>query len=168
MKKLATILALVTIFAAGCGKESQPGGPGATNGAATNGAATDGAAKDRTADKERTFTITVPGTTVDIDQGEQDEVTIKLNRGSEFKETVNVAFDAPAGVTISPATAELKQGENEVKITLTATNSATVGKHRVTVKATPQTGPAVAEPFDLEVNARDDDEDAPRTEPVVP
>lgn len=164
MKKLAILLTMASM-AIGCGRESNPGGPGASRpGTGANGAA-NGAS-------DRTFTITVPGIAEGVRQGEEGEVTIKVHRGDQFKEPVTLTFEAPAGVQIEPRTVEVKEGQDEQRVKVRADATAQVGKHTVTVKATPQTGVAVTQTFDVNVREADRaaDRDVPRTpeRPTVP
>ena len=62
---LAPITLGVLIGLAGCRNESREGGPGAIS-------------------DERTFTLSVPGGTTNIDRGKKETVTVKIDRGERF------------------------------------------------------------------------------------
>lgn len=171
MKKLGILLTMTAVSMIGCGQESEPGGPGAAARTGANGSAN---GDRKAADDKRTFTVTVPGTTVDVDRGEEEEVTISLDRGDEFNETVTLTIEAPAGLNVAQRTVEMAAGQDEVKVRIRADAAARLGEHSVMVKATPKTGKAVDQSFKIEVNEADDadrpaDPDRPApADPVTP
>jgi hypothetical protein len=163
----ATMLAgLIAI--AGCYKESERGGPGApaTDGrSATDRRTTDGRSPtdDRAIDKrttngrtarddENTFTIKVPPTATDVDQGGRKEVTVQVNRGSAFNQAVRLRFKAPQGLKVTPADTNVPSGQKEVKVTIEAETDAPTGKTSIEVTATPETGKEVSINMPVEVN----------------
>lgn len=147
MRKLAACLMLVSAatFAAGCGDTSEPGGAGAT--------ATD--PDGDPVDPENTFTLTVPGTTTDVTQGKNQEVTLKIDRGDKFKDEVTLAITVPDGVKIQPEKPVIKKGESEVNVMLEVADTAAVGEHNVMVKAKPAKGKEVSKGFKVKVDKKE-------------
>lgn len=80
MKSLFCLSLVAALGLCGCQKESAPGGPGATAkpGTAGNGSET-------VTNKSDTFTLKVPAGNVNVQQGKEQEVTLSIDRGSEFK-----------------------------------------------------------------------------------
>jgi hypothetical protein len=67
-------------------------------------------AQKDTENRDLTFSIEVPAGATNVTQGERKEVTINLERGDSFKETVKLQFDAPKGLKIVPADTSVKTG----------------------------------------------------------
>jgi uncharacterized membrane protein len=148
-KFVAAFLCTALAVSGGCQQnKSAPGGPGAPGGK--------GPAVKGTNPKEDTFTISTPSGTTDIKQGQTKEVTITVDRGKQFKQDVKLELssDTP-GLTIKPTTAELKASETNtaLKFTLDAAKTAAVGEHKVTVKATPTSGAATEESFNVKISS---------------
>jgi hypothetical protein len=129
---------------AGCGTTTEKGGPGAK---AANQSAE--AAKNA---KEKLFDMTLPDTT-SIKQNSRETATIKLNRGSEFKQPVRLSFTPPAGLKVKPDDAGFKEGETETTITIDAAADAKVGNDNIGVTATPATGDPVSAQIPVKVTA---------------
>jgi uncharacterized membrane protein len=110
---------------------------------------------NKTADKTETFTLSVPSTKTDVKQGEQDEVTISIDRGSNFNESVKLEFKAPEGVVVKPPMAEIPPTENNAKVTIEATPEAPVGDQSVEVTAIPETGKSVSARIPIQIARRD-------------
>ncbi len=153
MKKLlAVFLSTAVALAFGCGEQhkSPPGGPGATG---TQGKGTTGSTTG-TADKDHTFTIKAPSGTTDIKQGQAKEISVSIDRGKDFKQNIKLSLTSDdKGVTVRPDTSELKASDNAaaLKFNLEAAKDAAIGEHKVTVKATPETGPATDTTFNVKV-----------------
>jgi len=150
MKTLGSGLLVLALMAVGCGKESAPGGPGASTapgGAAAPGKTANGDAKAL----ENTFTIKVPATETSIDQGENKDVTVSVDRGDQFKQKVALAFTAPDGVTVTPASGDVTPDMKEMKVNVAVAPGAALGHHELKVMATPETGKAVSEMIKIEV-----------------
>src|SRR5262245_7179079 len=157
MKKLVGGVLLTMLGVAGCSKESTPGGPGAT-GTQTGRSYQTPSEKPRTpetTDQERTFTLSVPSSELDLNRGEKKDVTIAIKRGSEFKESVKLQFNPPAGVTITPAEPVINSGEKDTKVTIESSPDAPVGKTNIEVTAIPDTGKTVSMPLAVEVHRKD-------------
>lgn len=134
------------IVVAGCSNESKPGGPGATTKPTTSGET-----KVVAENSDQTFTIKAPGTETNLDQGKDEEVTLTIDRGKDFKQAVKVAFEAPQGITITPPTGEFGADTTEMKVRVAAAATAPVGKADVKVTGTPETGKPVVTNFMVDV-----------------
>jgi hypothetical protein len=150
MKTFRTLVPAVLVCgmmaASGCSNESKPGGPGATTKPTPKGET------QVVADNpDQTFTVKVPATETNIDQGKDDEVTLTIDRGKDFKQAVKVAFEAPQGVTITPPSGEFAAGSTEMKVRVAAAATAPVGKADVKVTGTPETGKPVMTTFPVEI-----------------
>jgi len=152
MKKLGSGLLILALMAVGCGKESEPGGPGASTRPTTPGGT---AANGNGKAMENTFTVKVPATETSIDQGENKDITLTVNRGDTFKQKVALAFDPPAGVTVTPNMADVTSDLKDVKINVAVAPTAALGHTEIKVTATPETGKAVTESFKVEVKKGD-------------
>jgi uncharacterized membrane protein len=151
----------LTAFAVGCGKESEPGGPGAKTTTTPNGGSktyAEGKAG------ENTFTLKVPATDVNLTQGEEKTITLTVDRGKDFKQKVAVTVEPPQGVTVTPASHEVPAGEKEFKVRVTAASKAPLGKADMRVTATPETGKAVSEM--VKVDVQEGDPNAPPKTPT--
>lgn len=122
------------LFVTGCQKESSKGGPGAN-----------------VEDSKNVFSIKVPKTAVDVKQGQEQKVTITLDRGKEFDQTVKLSFELPKGVEITPDDAEMKKGQTEREFSLKADKDADVGEHAVKVTGKPETGEATTVSFTVKI-----------------
>jgi len=100
---------------------------------------------------ENTFTVKVPATETSIDQGENKDMTLTINRGDTFKQKVSLAFDPAAGVTVTPNMADVTPDSKDVKINVAVAPTAALGHTEIKVTATPETGRAVTESFKVEV-----------------
>jgi len=98
--------------------------------------------------------LKVPSTDVDITQGEGDDVTLSIDRGSDFKQKVDLKFEAPAGVTVTPEPASILSTDNDIKIRVAAAADAKPGKAGLKVTAIPETGKEISESFTVEVKAK--------------
>jgi hypothetical protein len=154
MKKLfagvVTTALMCTI--GGCTKESMPGGQGAKTTTGTNNNVD---RSYRTPDGEDTFSLTVPRTETNIEQGERQDVTISVKRGSRFNELVTLTFKAPQGITVTPLEVTMNPGDKEAQITIEASSDAKLGKTHISVMGTPQAGKAVSIDLPVEVKERD-------------
>lgn len=150
MKTFTTLVPAVILcgmfVASGCSNESKPGGPGATTKPTTTGET-----KVVAENSAQTFTLKAPATETNIDQGKDDEVTLTIDRGTDFKQAVKVAFEAPQGITITPPAGEFAAGSTEMKVRVAAAATAPVGKADVKVTGTPETGKPVMTTFPVEV-----------------
>jgi hypothetical protein len=129
----------------GC-NESPLGGPKASQN-------TGHAAKSGLTTPEATFRLEAPAMATSIKQGESKTVTLKISRGKNFAQDVNLEFsDAPHGVTITPASRTFKTGASELQLTIEAAKDAAIGKHTISVTGKPATsGESTSVTFDIEV-----------------
>lgn len=160
MKRLAgiggvAIAALIGIV--GCTSQSDRGGPGAANQNVNRSYRTPDnpvvpdTNADRPIDKDDTFRVKVPALETNLKRGESKEVTIMVDRGSKFTQAVKLQFAAPTGIRISPATINLPGGEQDMKLTIAATDDAPTGKKNIDVTGIPENGKSVVVHMPVEV-----------------
>jgi uncharacterized membrane protein len=132
MKKVcALLLAAGLAVLTGCENKSTPGGPGATGG--------DKDHKPILGQSDNSFSLDVPKLTTDVKQGETKQITIGISRGKNFDQDVKLDFSgAPAGVTVKPASSEIKKGDKEVAVSIEAAKDAALGDHTITVTGKPE------------------------------
>lgn len=124
---LLTAAVLAAAFAAGCGNTSPTGGNPST---------------PTKADK---FTVKAPMMATAIKQGDRQTVTLTLDRGSDFKEAVSLAAEAPKGLKADLSSKTVQPGEPaDVTLTIEAEKDAAIADHVVKVTATPKTGNATS------------------------
>jgi hypothetical protein len=128
-------MGLLTLGLSGCGKESPRGGDPTTDAGS--------------------FTVVVPKVTTMIKQSEQDEVSISVDRGDNFKSDVKITVEPPAGVTATPNSFTFKAGGDEQKVALQAAADAALGKHSVKVMADPAEGEATSTNFEVEITDKE-------------
>lgn len=161
MRTLVTGLALVALMAlAGCNKESEPGGPGAT-GTSGNGESTAGdnaAHGDNTTDENNTFKVQVPSGATNIQQGTEKTLKLQVEREDKFNQVVTLSFQMPAGVqgiTVTPETAKVEASQKDVELTIAVAPEAPTGKHTIKVTGTPETGTPTTADLIIEVKKPD-------------
>jgi len=94
------------------------------------------------ADKAHQFNLSGPTTTTSIRRGESQSVTLKVNRGKEFKQAVTLKAEAPSGVEASLDQTAIKAGDkaDNIGLKIAASDKAALGDNKVTVTAKPETG----------------------------
>lgn len=93
------------------------------------------------ADKSHKFTLVGPATSTSIKQGETQTVSLTLDRGKDFKQTVNLKVEPPTGVEAVLDEASVKpSAEGRISLKVTATDKASTGDHTIQVTARPETG----------------------------
>jgi uncharacterized membrane protein len=100
------------------------------------------------------FTIGAPTGASNVKQGASETFKVKINKGSEFKEDVELTFTAPAAskLKVEPASAVAKASEaGEVSVTVTADKESPLGKHTIQIAGKPTKGESVNHTFDVEV-----------------
>ena len=76
-----------------------------------------------------------------LHQGGAKEVSIGIERGKNFEEDVTLKFaDGPKGVTLASANPVIMHGDTEAKVTLKATDDASLGDFTVKVTGHPTKG----------------------------
>jgi uncharacterized membrane protein len=148
MKRLlAGVLAVGLATLIGCDNSSTPGGPGAS-GASSNKKPIIGQADD-------TFTLSMPTLSTSIKQGETKSVTIGVKRGKNLDEDVSLKFEAlPKGVTVEPASPQIKHGESEAKVSLKAADDAALGDFKIRVTGHPTKGTDASSDLSITVNKK--------------
>jgi hypothetical protein len=168
--RIHAIATLVAAFLlAGCTEQSERGGPGVkSNGASSKSKTTISSNGDSKTtitktttdstdiiDKDKTFVVNKPLTETDLEQGESEDLTISIDRGSEFKQTVKLQFKPPQGVTVTPGDGMIGPDADDAKVVIAAAADAPVGKHKIDVTAVPESGKAVQLQIDIEVKKKD-------------
>jgi len=142
MKSLIAGTVILAAALTGC-TQGTPGGPGTTDA---------NAKKSILGQVEDTFTLTVPVLSSSIQQGATTDATIGIKRAKNFDEDVTLKFDnVPEGVTLDPTSAVIKHGDEEAKITITATDDAAVGDYKINVVGHPTKGGDAKVEFKLTV-----------------
>lgn len=123
-------LVVVALVATGCDRTGTPGGPGAS---AT------GTKPPLYGEADNTFDLTTHS--VSLKQSEAKPVSIGIKRGTNFQGDVAITFaDIPQGVTIEPSSTAIKHGDAETKVTIKATQDASLGDFTVKVIGHPTKG----------------------------
>ncbi len=137
-------LAMTMLAVAGGCSQGTPGGPGTTGEQPTYGQA------------DNTFNLSVPVMSSSLQQGNQAEATVGIKRAKNFDEDVALSFaDVPKGVTVEPASPEIKRGSTDAKITFTAGDEAPLGEFLVKITGHPSKGSDALIEFKLNITAKD-------------
>ena len=144
MKSFAILIVGAFLISLGC-NNSEPGGPGAKK--SDNKNVVTGSPKNET------FRISAPATTTTLKQGEKKEFDVTVDRSSDFKQDVTLAFKGDKGVTVTPSSATVKASDKEttVKVTVEAEKDAPIGEATIHVKGTPKTGDSTQADFKVNV-----------------
>ena len=93
--------------------------------------------------KADSFTLEGPPRTTALKQGESQTVKITVQRGTDFKQAVKLTAEkAPQGVKVEFTPADVKPGDKEAEMKITADKDAPVGEQAVVVKGAPESGSA--------------------------
>lgn len=141
---LVLVLALVAFT--GCDRGTS-GGPGATDPKTK---------QPLVGQVDNTFNLSVPSSlpfeSTTLKQGETAQVVVGISRGKNFDQDVTLKFiDLPSGVSIDPASSDLKRGDKEAKFTLKATDEAALGDFTVNVSGHPAEGADAKNHFKITV-----------------
>lgn len=144
MKKAIAAMTLMTLSSLfGC-SQGTPGGTGTTGEQPAYGQA------------DNTFNLSVPLTSSSLQQGEVLKGKIGIQRAKNFDDNVSLKFsDLPKGVTVDPATADIKSGETEANVTFKATDETPLGDFSVKVTGHPTTGSDAHIVYKLTITAKD-------------
>lgn len=98
-------------------------------------------------EEDQGFKILARRFTLDLDQGDVKTTRISLKRGDYFKQDVHLQVTVPENLTIEPNNLVVEASDKpDVELKITADTDAALGKYRIAIKATPETGePATAE-----------------------
>jgi uncharacterized membrane protein len=93
--------------------------------------------------KADSFTLEGPPRTTALKQGESQTVKIAVQRGTDFKQAVKLTAEKPPqGVKVEFTPADVKAGDKEAEMKITAEKDAAVGEHAIVVKGAPDSGSA--------------------------
>lgn len=139
----AAVGVTAALFAAGCGNTSPTGGH-STN--PSTGKPNDKAAK---------FEFKGPAITPSLSQGEKKNITLTLDRGNDFRDTVKFSAEAPKGLKVEFPKASVAAGEpSDVTMSVEAAADAAVAEHNIKVTATPAAGAATSLDIKVKVDAK--------------
>lgn len=129
----------------GCDKSGTPGGPGATD------------SKSKTpayGQADNTFNLTASA--ISLKQGDASAGTIGIKRGTDFDQSVTLAFeDLPKGVVLEPTAPVILSKGTDAKFTLKAGDDASLGDFTIKVIGHPSKGGDATEQFKLTVSKKD-------------
>jgi hypothetical protein len=86
-----------------------------------------------------TFTVTAP-TDVSPSPGGETSVEIQVRRAGDFRGSVRLEFELPAGVAAEPGATTVAPEKNSVTLKLRAASDAIVGRAAVFIKAKTEGG----------------------------
>jgi uncharacterized membrane protein len=137
MKKLPIwLLSFGFLVLIGCTRSSSPGGG---------------------PDRATKFTIEGPVIATSIKPGESDTVSLKVNRGKEFVQTVQLKAQAPTGIDVVLTDSAVKPAEKgDVQLKIAVAKDTTPGEHIIQVTGTPETGSAASLDVKVKVAQRSD------------
>jgi uncharacterized membrane protein len=98
--------------------------------------------------------INTPSLGTMIKQGETQSVTIRLDRGDNFKQNVMLEIRPDMGLRIKPARTTVKASDlPDVNLLITAPRDAALGQYKIYLKGTPELGEATSTDFTVTVVA---------------
>ena len=102
-----------------------------------------------------TFKVVVPLMGTDVKQGEVQTLRVSVDRSAGFKQAVRLEVKAPTGLTVEPASVQIKPGDKgDVQLAVAAAKDAPLGEQKIMVKGTPEHGEAVEIEFKVTVSAK--------------
>ena len=105
---------------------------------------------------DNTFNLSVPILLTSVQQGNQIDGIIGINRTKNFDSNVTLEFkNLPAGVTIRPDRPVIKHGDTESKISFVVDDSATIGEYTIEVTGHPAQGADSVIDLRVAVTAKD-------------
>ncbi len=156
MKNLFIVAAFGALLGlVGCNDKGTSGGPGADQAREKEKNSSLQQAQDKLRQPPETFSLSLPMFSTSLKQGEAKEVAIGINRGKNFDEDVALSFeDLPQGVTINPASAVIKHGDANVKVTVKASDDAALGDHVIKLKAKPTKGKEATSELKIKISKK--------------
>jgi hypothetical protein len=141
-RSFAGLLVVALVAMTGCNGGTS-GGPGVTN------------PPERQpvyGEADSTFNLDMPLMSTTIHQGESKEVAVGIKRGKNFDGDVSLKFaDGPKGVKLDSASPMIKHGDTEAKVTLKATDDASLGEFTIKVTGHPSKGADATSEFKVTV-----------------
>lgn len=144
-KVIAVIMCGAVAALTGC-NQGTSGGPGASSPPTK---------APITGQTESTFSLTLPA--AKLAQGETVTVPVTIKRGQNFSEEVALKLgELPKGVTLAAGGAQIKHGDTETNLSLTAAADAALGEFTVKVTGHPTKGADAVSELKLSVSAVDE------------
>ena len=147
MKRLSKVLfVLAWTPLVGC-NQGTTGGPGVSDAKST---------KSVLSRADDTFNLTVPIMLTSVQQGQQAEGIIGINRAKNFDSDVALEFKKlPEGITVTPKNPTIKHGDTESKVSILVGDSTPKGEYNVEVTGHPKQGSDAVIEFRIAVTAKD-------------
>ncbi len=102
--------------------------------------------------RNETFSLSGPLLPTTIKQGEKKEITIKVSRGTNFKEGVALKVEnPPKGLTVTPEKPKVGAGDNEGKVMIEAAKDAPLGDQLIDIEGVPDNGAPTQKPLQIRV-----------------
>jgi hypothetical protein len=141
---IAAMLSMVAWFGCDQGTSEPAGGPGAD------------VRNDQDQDPQQeaeTFTASLDTESLEVPAGSQKEITISLERGEQFDQTVVAELTAPEGLSIEPQQIEYQSGQQEATATVSAESGAPVGQEMaIEIRFKPETGQEITKQLTVMVS----------------
>lgn len=103
-------------------------------------------------EKKDSFTLTMPFWTTALKQDESKMVTISISRDKKFTQDVAIRFDSlPSGITLEPASIVIKNGDNDAKFMMKASDHASIGDFSIKATGHPSKGSDATHDFKFSV-----------------
>jgi hypothetical protein len=139
-------VALAAVIALGCDNTSPTGGGRSTTSSTGGNSRGTTPPADRSGDagrvdKSTTFSVKGPALATGVKQGEKKNIDLTIDRGSNFKDAVKLAAEAPMGLKVEIAKANVAAGDDpKVVMSVEADKDAPLAEHVGKVTATPTAG----------------------------
>lgn len=106
-------------------------------------------------EKEEGFRIVARRFTLDMDQGDVKTIKVSLKRGDYFKQDVHLKISVPENLTIEPNDILVRASDQpDIELKITAATDAALGKYRIGLRATPETGESTSAELVVKVKPR--------------
>jgi hypothetical protein len=105
--------------------------------------------------KKATFDIKAPSLATVLKQGETKEVKIAVERGKDFHDAVDLAFEPANGLSVDPTSHKAASDEKDVAIKVTAAKDAPLGDQTVRVIGKPPSGSSTSVDVKIKVEKSD-------------
>lgn len=148
MKILMALMTTGAMFAMSACDQGTAGGPGT---------ATPDSEKPTMGQTDNTFTLSAPMMATKLAQGDTLTFSVEIDRGEDFNQDVNLMFDdVPTGLSIAPNKPVIRSSDGKADVTITASDTATVGEYTLRISGRPDnTGSDATTEMKIEISERD-------------